>query len=128
MPRKLSILSSLTPAERAAWAFILAFVRARAEAIAAAGWRDDVTDHVLSEILSTPHLLAQYLLAIGDADPHVHGSRRKALLDQQIGRASRAACRGIVRIVNGRKVMRDASVGPHFRFTVLDAPQPRPGL
>jgi len=122
MSKKPPILATLSPAERAAWAFILAFVRVRATAIAAAGWREDVTDLVLSEILST--LVAQYLLAIGEADPHVRGCRRKMLLDQQIGRTSRAACRGIVRVVNGRRVMRDASVGPHFSFTILDAPPP----
>ncbi|MDO9499112.1 hypothetical protein [Falsiroseomonas sp.] len=122
MPRRPPIRSTLTPAERDAWDFILAFARARAAAIVATGWREDVTDIVLSEILSAPHLLAQYLLAIGAADPHVHGSRRKRLLDQQIGRACRAATNGLVRVVDGKRVMRDASVGPHFRFTVLDAP------
>lgn len=122
MPRKPSIRSTLTPAERAAWDAILAFVRDRAAAIAAACWREDVTDAVLAEILGTPHLLALYLLAIGEADPHVQRSRRKGLLDQQIGRAAKAASNGIVRMVGGNKVMRAASVGPHFRFTVLDPP------
>lgn len=128
MSRNPPILSTLTSAERAAWANLRTFARVHAAVIVAARWRDDVTDLVLTEILSAPYLLDQYRLAIGEADPHIHGSRRKKLLDQQIGRASRAGCRGVVRVANGRRVMRDASVGPHFRFTVLDAPPPRASL
>lgn len=126
MARRPTILSTLTPVERAAWTLILAFAQERAAAIAIAGWREDVTDLVLSEILSAPHLRAAYLLAIGATDPHVRGNRRKRVLDQQIGKTCRAASGGGVRILGGKRVMRDASSGPHFRFTVLDPPPSGP--
>jgi hypothetical protein len=127
MPGKPTIRSTLSRSERSAWDAVLTFVRIRAAAIVARRWQDDVTDQTLSAILFTARLRAEYLLAIGETDPHVHGNRRKAALDRQIGRVSRAACRGVVRVVNGKKVMRDASVGPHFSFTVLDPPLSQAG-
>lgn len=124
MSKPPTIFSRLTPAEQAAWIFILAFARERAAAIVRVGWRETVTDLVLSEILENPHLRAHYCLAIGNPDPMIRGSRRKGLLNQEIGRRCKAGSEGIVRVVGGIKEMQSASVGPHAYFTVLDNSNP----